>query len=153
MTRTLEQHVQALESGELERLRGLAQRRLERLREAQAMVRELQAQMKAATAELADLQWAERRAIEERDVALAERDEANAKLAAVKFAPGEDMFTYGDMAAIQALYKIGQQGRTLHAELASNGAWRASAYTNDRCCGGEGATVAEAVASIGRKLQ
>lgn len=83
MSATLEQRVAALESGELERLRGLAQRRLERLREAQATVRELQSRMKAATAELADLQWAEWRAIEERDVALAERDEANAKLAAV----------------------------------------------------------------------
>ena len=81
MSATLEQRVAALESGELERLRGLAQRRLERLREAQATVRELQSRMKAATAELADLQWAEWRAIEERDVALAERDEANTKLA------------------------------------------------------------------------
>jgi len=90
MTSTLEQRVAALESGELERLRGLAQRRLERLREAQAMVRELQAQMKAATAELADLQWAEWRAIEERDVALAERDEANAKLAKLATLPPKE---------------------------------------------------------------
>ena len=52
MIRTLEQRVQALESGELERLRGLAQRRLERLRQERAAVADLRERLDAARVEV-----------------------------------------------------------------------------------------------------
>ena len=55
MTSTLEQRVAALESGELERLRGLAQRRLERLRQERAAVADLRERLEDATRALAVL--------------------------------------------------------------------------------------------------
>lgn len=51
MTLTLEQRVQALESGELERLRGLAARRLERLRQERAAVADLRERLELANEE------------------------------------------------------------------------------------------------------
>lgn len=53
---TLEQRVAALESGELERLRGLAARRLERLRQERAAVADLRERLDAANEEIARLQ-------------------------------------------------------------------------------------------------
>jgi len=79
---TLEERVAALESGELARLRVVAARRLEKLRQERAAVAELRGRLSAAANDLEELQWAEWRAVEARDVALAERDEAQAKLAA-----------------------------------------------------------------------
>lgn len=52
MTSTLEQRVAALESGELERLRGLAQRRLGRLRQERAAVADLRERLDAARVEV-----------------------------------------------------------------------------------------------------
>lgn len=52
MSATLEQRVAALESGELSRLRGLAQRRLERLRQERAAVADLRERLDAARAEV-----------------------------------------------------------------------------------------------------
>jgi chromosome segregation ATPase len=49
---TLEQRVAALESGELSRLRGLAQRRLERLRQEREAVADLRERLDAARAEV-----------------------------------------------------------------------------------------------------
>ncbi len=80
MTRTLEQRVAALESGELERLRGLAARRLERLRQERAAVADLRDRLNTAANDLEELQWAEWHAVEARDVALAELRETERQL-------------------------------------------------------------------------
>ncbi|MBK8172813.1 MAG: hypothetical protein IPK60_21095 [Sandaracinaceae bacterium] len=86
---TLEQRVQALESGELERLRGLAQRRLERLRQERAAVADLRERLELAHANAdvlaSQLAGAKVELLDTRSHlkdALEELAEANAKLAA-----------------------------------------------------------------------
>lgn len=160
----------ALESGELARLRVVAQRRLEKLRIERAAVADLRERLDAAANDLEELQWAEWRAVEARDVALAELREteqqlsdtrshlrdaleelakANAKLAAAaRPKPGDlDLFNVdrNAAAAVQALRDACDCKQEVRITEFC-GSW----YARSGRCGGYGLTPIDALAALGR---